>query len=188
MVILNILEWLSKYGFIDILFGIGIFTIINKALKSKIKSSIDGADLLPYFDTDNNTFILGIKNQSSQPLYLYQAYVKPGYYIEEYDKTSFETKLRSLMLMKFVNDSFPKMDRPKTTDGNYVLQVQGIDRNISPTLFVEPFSYKEYSLDYRELSHKYIDNPNEIFDNKKFGQLSLNFVHGVNSGKLILQL
>lgn len=186
--ILATLEWLSKYGFIDIILSLGIFAYISKILKGRVKSNIDGIDLLPYISVEDKILHLSIKNQSSQPLYLYQAYVKPGYYTEQIDRSTFYSIIRTLFLKTWKNDTFPKMNRPKTTNGLYVLQVPDLNDNTSPTLFINPYSYKDYILDFEEISPIYSDNPNKIFDDKKFGLLILQFVHGTNSGKLQLQI
>src|SRR2546430_1446521 len=85
------LEWLSKYGFIDIIFGIGIFTFVAKILNKKIKSDIIGIDFMPEIIPFENQFKIAIKNHSPQPLYLYQAYIKPGYYTEKINNTNFST-------------------------------------------------------------------------------------------------
>lgn len=185
----NILECLSKYGLIDIIFGIGIFTYIAKYLKRKTKSDIFGIDLLPHIRVDDKLFILGIKNQSNQPIYLYQAYIKPGYSIEEFDKTSFWTKLNSYIFMTWKNDKFPKINnQPKTTKGFYILQVREKDNNLSPTLLIGPMQYGEYILEFDELTNDFNQYPNQIFEKKQFGVLKLQFVHGTNSGTLEMQL
>lgn len=183
------LEWLSKYGLIDIIFGIGIFTYISKYLKRKTKSDIIGIDLLPTILENEKVFVLGIKNQSSQPIYLYQAYIRPGYYKEEFDKTSFSTMLKSAFYMTWKTDKFPVINnRPKTTKGLYILQVRENDNNFSPTLFVGPFQYGEYILEYDELNANMPEKPNEIFEKKEFGTLKLQFVHGTNWGNLEMKL
>lgn len=186
--LLTKLEWLSKYGFIDIILSLGIFAYLNKVLKGRVKSNIDGVDLLPHFSIGEKKIIIGIKNQSSQPLYLYQAYIKPGYYSTKIDKSKFSLIVRTIFLKTWKNDTFPKMNRPKTTNGLYVLQVPNLNDNSSPTLFIRPYSYEDYILDFEEMNPIYLDNPNKIFDDKKFGELILQFVHGTNSGKLQLQI
>jgi hypothetical protein len=187
--VLSKLEWLSKYGFIDIIFGIGIFTFIAKILKKKVRSDIESVDFLPHLDLTRKEFRLGIKNQSNQPLYLYKAYIKPGYFTERIDKTTVSNFFRTLFFKTWKTDKFPKItSRRKTTKGLYVLQVYEKTNDLSPTLFIEPFHYKEYVLDFDDFDLKDLENADDIFDNRQFGELKLYFVHGTNSGQLELQL
>lgn len=188
MKVLEILEWLSRYGFIDITFGIGVFTLAAKFFRSKIKSRIDGVSLLPHIDVNQSNFILMIKNQSTLPLYIYQATIKPGYHSDQVDNTSFKTKLKTWIFTTYKRDTFPRMHIPQTTDGLYILQVQGLDDNISPTLFIEPFRHAEYFIEIGGVSDVYPNNPNLVFEEKKFGTLTFMFVHGVDAGQFTLQI
>jgi hypothetical protein len=187
-IILNTLETLSKYGIIDIVFGIGIFSLLAKLVQKKTFSDIENVDLLPYIDRNNGTFMLTIKNQSTEPLYLYQAYIEPGYYSEKVDKSSLKSRLITLMLKTWNTERFPRrINQTKTTKGYYILQLVEPKEGIAPTLFIEPYRYGEYKLDigFENLSNL---NTDDIFDNKQFGVLRLNFVKGTKTGQLEVQI
>ncbi len=185
---LETLETLSKYGIIDIVFGIGIFSLLAKLIRKKTFSDIENVDLLPYINMDNGTFILTIKNQSTEPLYLYQAYIEPGYYMEKVDKSTFKSRLITLMLKTWNTERFPRrINQTKTTKGYYILQLIQPTQGIAPTLFIEPYRYGEYKLDIG-VENLYDLNFDDIFDKKQFGILKLNFVKGTKTGQLEVQI
>jgi len=187
-IILKTLETLSKYGIIDIVFGIGIFSLLAKLVQKKTFSDIQNIDLLPYIDRNRGFFILTIKNQSTEPLYLYQAYIEPGYYSEKVDKSSFRSRLITLMLKTWNTERFPRrINQTKTTKGYYILQLLEPREGMAPTLFIEPYHSGAYKLD---IGVENLDNINtdDIFENKQFGTLRLNFVKGTKTGQLEVQI
>ncbi len=187
--ILKILEWLSKYGMIDIIFGVGIFTFIANAFKSKTTSEIDSVDLLRYIDKNNNLFRLTIKNQTSEPLYLYKAYITPGYPSDIIDTSSLKNRIKTWLLIHWKTDKFPKViNQPKTLKGEYILQIENPNNNQSPTIFIERFGYGSYILHLDPESLSNIENPNEIFEKNQFALLRLSFVNGNKAGVLEVQL
>jgi hypothetical protein len=187
--LLKTLETLSKYGIIDIIFGVGIFTLLPKLLKRRKATDLVGVDLIPSIDNNGSCFMLMIKNQSSEPLYLYQAYIKPGYYASELDKTS----LRRIFITSLVNtwktDRFPKVSgERKTTKGLYILQLINDQNGYAPTLFIEPHRYQTYKLDLGTADPDQSLDFYDIFEKHQFGVFKVNFVHGTKSGQLEVQI
>lgn len=77
--LLQCLEWLAKYGFIDIVFGLGIGGFIVAHFRKRPVSEIDGVEIAVQFLHTNDPNIIyksklyfTIENHSGQPLYIYR--------------------------------------------------------------------------------------------------------------------
>jgi hypothetical protein len=122
-VFLKTLETLSRYGIIEILSAIGIFTYIPRLLERKVTSDIDHVDLVPDINVNHSAFILTIKNRSREPLYLYNANLKLGYNSESIDKSNFKIFLLTMFFRIWKHNSFQNIiSQNKTTKGLYILQ------------------------------------------------------------------
>lgn len=187
-IVLKTLETLSKYGIIDIVFGIGIFSLLAKLVRRKTYSDIENVDFLPYINQEDGQFTLTIKNQSTEPLYLYQAYLEPGYYSERVDISSLSRRIITLLLKTWNTERFPRnINQTKTTKGLYILQLLEPGHDNAPTVFIEPYRYGTYKLDLGTDNLNNLDLE-DIFDKKQFGMLKLNFVKGTKTGQLEVQI
>lgn len=183
--VFNFLEKMAKYGIIDILFGIGIISLLGKLLRRKKTFDIEGIDLIPGIDRTQSMFTLMIKNQSREALYLYKAYLKPGYYSSDLDKSSIRKMIQTLILKTWITEKFPKTSgQPKTTKGLYILQLQNNRQGYSPTLFIEPYRNDRYILRLDPNSLVNYTDLEDLFEANQFGTLIGSFVHGTRSGQL----
>ena len=78
--LLETLEYLSRYGFIDILFGLGIGGIIISAFRKRTVKELKSVEVAFFFSFNTNPklnhkskFYISIENRSDKPLYIYQA-------------------------------------------------------------------------------------------------------------------
>ncbi len=85
---LDTLEWLSKYGLIDIFFGLGVVSIIArlvyKVLPSNydhlhIDASIGGKVSIPRVGEVEHSFSVSIRNSGQSNLYIARAYFRPRF-------------------------------------------------------------------------------------------------------------
>lgn len=84
MNILNYLEWLAKYGFIDIFFGLGVISFIGALINKVLPSNYDNLVVEPHpggaVQIPNhavaNSFQINIHNMGNVNLYIARAYLK----------------------------------------------------------------------------------------------------------------
>jgi len=77
----NCLEWLARYGLIDILLGIGIVGYFRQFLRRPIVDHIDGLEIGRKFQPSGGYFEIKLLNLSGESLYVYRSYFAP-YFVE----------------------------------------------------------------------------------------------------------
>lgn len=76
--IMDILEYLSKYGLIDIFFGIGILGIVSRLVSRVIPSNLDELHVNADFVVQNTPLMfVQIANAGRKNIYISRAYFKP---------------------------------------------------------------------------------------------------------------
>lgn len=81
---LEALKWLAQYGIIDIVFGLGVGSIVLSAFRRRTVPEIDGVEIYsmlshttdPQF-THKSKLLFYVENQSGKPLYIYRALFRP---------------------------------------------------------------------------------------------------------------
>jgi hypothetical protein len=77
--LLDWLEWLARYGIIDIVFGVGILGYLRQLFRSPTVEHIPGVEIHRRFRTDGGYLEIEVMNLSSQPLYIYKAHFNRRY-------------------------------------------------------------------------------------------------------------
>lgn len=76
---LDCLEWLARYGIIDIMFGLGILGYIRRLFRRPTVEHIEGLEIRRRFRVDGGYFEIEVLNLTSQSLYIYKAYFSRRY-------------------------------------------------------------------------------------------------------------
>lgn len=72
------LEWLAKYGFIDIFFGLGVLGFVYKLFQRAIPRNLDELSVSVDFESRNNHLLyIQISNSGGKNIYISRAYFKP---------------------------------------------------------------------------------------------------------------
>ena len=175
---LDWLECLARYGIIDIIFGIGIFSFLWSKLRAKTIDEIDGVEILPHFDTANSVFEIEVRNNSNENLYVYRSYFLPGYRSTIWRFPFFGT------IVEWV-DRFPQSTDHKNIKGQYVLSPVDKDGNPIEPAFFEP----RYRLYFRiHIKEDGTIIANDLLDKHQTGKLILHLVHGDRQNILEAQL
>lgn len=83
---LDMLEWLARYGFIDILFGIGVIGFLAKLIKKALPNNYDhlhvhvssgGPVSIPGAGPLNHSFSIEIRNAGQTNFYIARAFFRP---------------------------------------------------------------------------------------------------------------
>jgi hypothetical protein len=181
--ILDILEWLARYGFIEIFFGVGILTYIKRKFQTRTKRHIDGVDILPTIPVDNDVLEIEIINNSREPLYLHHARFRPGYISSKMDRTSLVTMIRTSFFTQWVNDRLPPISgrQSRNLQGECVLSAIDPEGNERAAIFLEPGNQTGYLINLEDtgLTKRDWDS---MFQDHVLGVLTFQFVHGSTNG------
>jgi len=187
----KILEWLTKYGIIDIFFGVGIIAYIREKLKKRVVKSIDGIEILPRMEPLDGFFDIMIKNSSRDPFYIYRVRFKPGYFTSKADRKTVSSFLLSLVLMRWIDDRMPNFLEPRNTEGEYLLVGNTKDLIEAESVFLEPKEEASFPLGFEEGDLTFSKDKNvwqEVLRKKESGILRFHFVHGSDAGIFETQL
>lgn len=171
---LDFLERLNKYGVIDILFGLGIFSYLRKRLRRRSVSSIFLVDIKPRFDQENAWFAVEVQNNSTKPLYIYRCCFKPGYLSSEVVKGQPSTRF----LKHWAKDKFPAIHDTENpnTEGQYVIWPVDDTGNVLSSAFLEPRDSAYYRLRLKPDSD--FGHTRAILEEHQTGMLELHLIHG----------
>jgi hypothetical protein len=84
--VLSIFEWLAKYGFIDIIFGLGVMGFLARLIQKvrpsnydhfHIDASVGGPVAIPRAGNVNDSFSITIRNAGQTNIYIARAYFRP---------------------------------------------------------------------------------------------------------------
>ncbi len=118
------LEWLTKYGLIDIFFGLGILAYIRRKLQKSSVHSIDGIEIIPKIEPLEGIIEIKVRNLSKEPLYIYRAYFKPGYPGPSIDLSS----ARSFAQSWFYSLSVNRVETPAFRQAVLTPQLDGLKK------------------------------------------------------------
>lgn len=178
------LEWLTRYGFIDILFGIGILGYIRKLLKKPIVEYIPGIEISRRFRANDGYFEIEVQNLSALPLYVYKAYFN-----RQYQSLSVPVS----WFVDFYKTKFPKIkDTEKVNlDGGYLLQPYDESRKPKRWAFLEFRNSAYYCINIED-GENVIANEKELLEtliqNRECGTLTLFCVHGTQENTLKVRI
>lgn len=89
------LEYLAKYGFIDIFFGIGALGIISRLVSRVVPSNLDELHVSADFVVQNNPlFFVQISNAGGRNIYISRAYFKPKKGLFQKNKNTISPNVR----------------------------------------------------------------------------------------------
>lgn len=78
MHIMEYLEWLSKYGFIDIFFGIGVLSVVYRMFIKIVPRNLDDLSInVDFAEQNGNVLFIQIANTGGKNIYISHAYFKP---------------------------------------------------------------------------------------------------------------
>jgi hypothetical protein len=184
----RVLEFLSRYGLIDIFFGIGIVTYFQRKLRRRVTKAIDGVEIMPRIVARDGFIEIKVQNNSKDPLYLYRASFKPGYYSDKVDMSSMTAVIKSSIFAHWRNDILPRVtEGTRTLRGDFVLQAQDPQGEAADSLFLEPKQIGSYTLGVQESTQ---DEQvwDQLLDRRHCGELQIHFVHGEMGGVLRTQI
>ncbi|HEX8195559.1 MAG TPA: hypothetical protein VF571_05050 [Pyrinomonadaceae bacterium] len=171
---LDLLEWLAKYGFIDILFGIGIFEYFRRKFRRTIVEQINDVEIRRSFESESASYEIEIVNLSKEPLYVYQAYFTPFYLSDE-----------GLLgyVYYYTKRDFPRLatEERSTLSGNYILTAINQNGDLLETPFLESKGALFYRVKIDNGKEHIINNRenlDELIEQRKCGTLNLKCVHG----------
>lgn len=180
------LEWLAKYGFIDIIFGAGILTVIANAFKSKAVKNIDGIEIIPLNvltgEAHDVTLQIEIRNLTHDPVYIFRSYFSPGYSMDMSSTTTIFKDLKKFMFMQWITSESPVVSSSehRNSEGVYIITSQSSFEVEKHPPFLE---YKE-SLNYFLRMQCTASELQAALNSRKTGQLELRLVHG-NQTKIL---
>jgi hypothetical protein len=179
--ILNILEWLTKYGLIDIFFGVGILAYIQRKFRTRVRRYIEGVDILPAIPVDSDVLEIEIVNNSREPLYLHHARFRPGYASSQLDRTSVGTMIRTSFITHWVNDCLPPISgrQSRNLAGECVLSAINSGGEERAAIFLEPGDRTVYLVDLED-NHLTRQDWGSMFQAHVLGLLT--FHYGITPG------
>jgi hypothetical protein len=181
--ILDVLEWLAKYGLIEIFFGVGILAYIKRKFHTRPRRYIEGVDILPTIPVDNDVLEIEIVNNSRETLYLHHARFRPGYETSRLDRTSLGTIIRTSFFVHWVNDRLPPISSRQSRNlaGECVLSAIDSEGNKRPAIFLEPGERTGYLIDLEDsdLTKRDWDS---MFQDHALGVLTFHYMHGSANG------
>lgn len=182
------LEFLSRYGVIDIFFGVGIVAYLQRKLRSRMTDDIEGIEIMPRIAARDGFIELKFRNNSKDPLYLYRASFRPGYRSAKTDTTSLSKLIQTTMFYHWERGLLPRVtEDTRTTRGDFVLNGLDTKGEETDTLFLEARSTGSFLLGIEESLRDDLEW-DEILDKRQCGELRVHFVHGEAGGTLRVQL
>lgn len=185
------LKFLSTYGLIDMFFGIGIIAVIQRRLRRRPVGGIDGIEIMPALNAREGLLRIRIKNNSQEPLYLYRARLKQGYFIDELDSSSLKVWIYTTMFMRWSDKDLPRATEPRTTQGDYLLQALDSEGKDAETLFLEPRMEGSYVLGFAPADPAHSareDAWNHLLAERHVGKFIAHYGHGVSAGQIQIQI
>jgi hypothetical protein len=167
---LSSMEWLAKYGFIDIALAAGLFGALSRLFRSKTVSEIDGLEILISVATDN-ILVIELQNQTSQPIYIYRQYFAPGYHL-----SYTEGGWRTYLIYMWTNKSCVEFaaTEPRNHNGQIILRPVRDDGTAYSPPFLEPKASLKYNLELSETE----PHVHKRLIAGKLGLLTVSLIHG----------
>lgn len=184
----HLLEFLSRYGLIDIFFGVGIVTYFQRKFRRRVAEGIDGIEIMPRIAARDSFVEIKIRNNSKEPLYLFRASFRPGYRSSETDTSSLGSRIRTTFFYHWENGDLPRVtEGTRTIRGDFVLQGLDPKGEEVDSLFLEPKSAGAFLVGIEESSQD--DRVwDQILDKRRCGELRVHYVHGETGGLLQVQI
>lgn len=189
---LSLLEYLARYGIFDILFGIGILGYLRRLLRRRIVKALPGIDILPRITPHEGQLEMEIRNSSREPLYLYRATFRPGYYVRFSEENLLRDRIASLFVHiwkdgELIDSSGSSM----TTRGDFLLRALDQDGDEVESLLLEPrmsatyvYAFDPVPVDKKASSSRWT----KLIKQGRCGGFRAHFVHGTRAGILELQI
>jgi hypothetical protein len=185
--VLDWLEFLSKYGLIDIVFGIGILQIFRLAFRRTKVDKLPGIDILRGFDATGGYFEIEVSNLSSEPLYIYRSYFTPW----RFEVSTAQNSYGKLMRLLFQPSKFPPISRSQrqVVNTSYSLKPYVSSGTAKNSAFIEPQSSISYRVPIEDgvnviaTQHQELD---QMINSGRCGTIELHCVHGQTPRILIV--